>query len=128
MGITAADAIKEAKLTSNDLNDPVNGSDFKISGTAIDIMTPHLFEQLPYQTAARQISLAQKAAGNEFSFLIDHYSPQEERAPWVCSRDHERRQCVTFTLSYLVARLRLMYGQLKRLRLLRTYRPANMRS
>ena len=80
VGITAADAIKEAKLTSNDLNDPVNGSDFKISGTAIDIMTPHLFEQLPYQTAARQISLAQKAAGNEFSFLIDHYSPQEARA------------------------------------------------
>ena len=80
VGITATAAIKAAKLISNDLNDTNNGQYWLPSGTVINIMTPHFIEGLDYKTAARQVFAAQKAAGLEFTFTIDHYDPSQVRA------------------------------------------------
>jgi len=76
----AADAIKEAQLTSNDLNDPANGSTWLPSGTSLVVTTPHFTELLIYQTASRVIKLAQKAAAACFTYTLDHYADSIVRA------------------------------------------------
>ena len=82
-GIAAANAIKEIQLNSNDLNDPANGQTWLPSGTSLAIATPHLFESVVYQTAARVIKVAQKAAAAVFTFTIDHYPDNIVRASTV---------------------------------------------
>jgi len=83
VSLAAANAVKEAQLSSNDLNDPANAQTWLPSGTSLAIMSPHFFEWLNYQTAARVIKLSQKAAGLEFSFTIDHYSDAVVRSSTV---------------------------------------------
>lgn len=73
VAIDATKAPKQASLNSNDLNDPPNGSVWTPVGASLAISTPHLMERLLYRTAARVVKVAQKAAGAEFSFTIDHY-------------------------------------------------------
>lgn len=79
-GVAVADAIKQIALYSNDLNDPANASIWTPTGTSLAINTPHFLESLPFKSAARVIKAAQKAAADEFVFLIDNYNPADVHA------------------------------------------------
>lgn len=83
IAVAVADGPKELKLQSNDLNDPANGSDWKPGGTSLTFMTPHLMESLPFVSAARKISYAQKATAGITPFWLDHYEPRDARAQCV---------------------------------------------
>ncbi len=70
---TIADTIKELKLVSQDLSDSVNGSDYVLGGTATGIEIE--YDNLPFYTGARNISMAQNTAGaNNIGFTIDQYA------------------------------------------------------
>jgi len=84
IGLASANGPKEVALKSNDLNDPPNFSDWKPGGTSLaPYCSPHLMERLPYISAARGVYAAQKAAGLELTFTIDHYQPGDVRATGV---------------------------------------------
>jgi hypothetical protein len=80
VGLSVATGIKQASMTSNDLNDPNNTNNWKPSGTSLNIMTPHFMESLSYATAARVVQAAQKGIGLIFTFQVDHYEPKDARA------------------------------------------------
>jgi hypothetical protein len=70
---TIADTIKELKLVSQDLIDSVNGEDYTTGGAASGILS--IYDNLPFYTGARNISMAQNTAGaNNIGFTIDQYS------------------------------------------------------
>jgi hypothetical protein len=70
---TIADTIKELKLGSQDLIDPINGEDDVTGGTATGIINEYDF--LQFVSGARNISMSQNTAGaNNLGYTLDYYS------------------------------------------------------
>src|SRR5437899_1435807 len=103
---TVADVIEEMQLISQDMLDPVNGTDFKPGATNSLLTYYFAYDNLVFKQGNRKVSMAQKtAAANNVGFTVDAY-PEEGKNPAVTSSyagAPNSSVSATFTFSALTA-------------------------
>lgn len=73
---TIADTIKQLKMVSQDLDDPINGEDFNFGASSL-LGSFVAFDNLPFMKGKRSIQMAQNtAAANNIGFTVDLYADQ----------------------------------------------------
>lgn len=71
---TIADTVAEAQMQSQDQLDPINATDFTF-GASSTLGYHHVWDRLPYSSAARVVKLKQNTgANNAIGYTLDYYS------------------------------------------------------